>query len=123
MKPSQLASQLRRIAAAIDKSRNPDRNLVARDLKKVIAAVDGASAGSIIIHTHGDHEMYDVARSVSITSNMPFDSLTLPKGDVISIAKSLDDIKANMDMTNEALLDALFNAGLIDTDEDGNHIL
>ena len=50
MKPSQLASQLRRIAAAIDKSRNPDRNLVARDLKKVltdtkIAASDGTYAG------------------------------------------------------------------------------
>jgi len=43
MKPSQLASQLRRIAAAIDKSRNPDRTLVARDLKKVLASVRTAA--------------------------------------------------------------------------------
>ena len=47
MKPSQLAGQLRRIASAIDSSRNPDRSLVARDLKKVIAAVTKkATAGT-----------------------------------------------------------------------------
>jgi len=40
MKPSELASQLRRIASKIDKSRNPDRRLVARDLKKVLVSVD-----------------------------------------------------------------------------------
>jgi len=39
MKPSQLASQLRRIAAAIDNSKQPDRVLVARDLKKVLAVL------------------------------------------------------------------------------------
>jgi len=43
MKPSQLASQLRRIASAIDSSRNPDRRLVARDLKKVLASVSMAA--------------------------------------------------------------------------------
>jgi len=45
MKPSQLASQLRRIAAAIDNSRNPDRTLVARDLKKVLVAIRVSSSG------------------------------------------------------------------------------
>jgi hypothetical protein len=39
MKPSQLASQLRRIAAAIDNSKNPDRNLISRDLKKVLYTI------------------------------------------------------------------------------------
>ena len=43
MKPSQLASQLRRIAAAIDNSKNPDRTLVAKDLKKVLAAVSSGT--------------------------------------------------------------------------------
>jgi len=39
MKPSQLASQLRRIASKIDNSKQPDRSLVAQDLKKVLATV------------------------------------------------------------------------------------
>jgi len=39
MKPSQLASQLRRIASKIDSSKNPDRDLVARDLNRIIASV------------------------------------------------------------------------------------
>ena len=45
MKPSQLASQLRRIASKIDASSNPDRALVARDLKKILAAVGPAYSG------------------------------------------------------------------------------
>jgi len=36
MKPSQLASQLRRIASKIDASKQPSRKLVAKDLKKVL---------------------------------------------------------------------------------------
>jgi hypothetical protein len=39
MKPSQLASQLHRIASKIEASKNPDRTLVARDLKQILAAV------------------------------------------------------------------------------------
>jgi len=39
MKPSQVASYLRRIASAIEKSRKPDRLLVARDLRKLIAGI------------------------------------------------------------------------------------
>ena len=49
MKPSQLASQLRRIAAGIDRSKNPDRNLVARDLKKVLVAIDKIATGNSIV--------------------------------------------------------------------------
>jgi hypothetical protein len=41
MKPSELSSALRRIATAIDQSKKPDRRLVSRDLKKVLAAVSG----------------------------------------------------------------------------------
>ena len=39
MKPFQVAATLRGIASKIEASKNPDRNLVARDLKKVVAAV------------------------------------------------------------------------------------
>jgi len=46
MKPSQLASQLRRIASAIDNSQNPDRTLVARDLKKVLAGISRVASST-----------------------------------------------------------------------------
>jgi len=52
MKPSELANSLRRIAAAIDNSKSPDRTIVARDLKKVLAAVQinwHAMAGALFI--------------------------------------------------------------------------
>jgi len=39
MKPSQVAIALRRIAAGIQASKKPDRRLVVRDLKKIIAKV------------------------------------------------------------------------------------
>jgi len=39
MKPSQVAIALRRIASAIQASKNPDKNLVARDLKKIISKI------------------------------------------------------------------------------------
>jgi hypothetical protein len=39
MKPNQLVIVLRRIASNIERSKNPDRNLVARDLKKVVATL------------------------------------------------------------------------------------
>ena len=45
MKPSQLASQLRRIASKIEASKKPDRDLVARDLKRTLAAL-AAGAGT-----------------------------------------------------------------------------
>ncbi len=43
MKPSELSSTLRHIAAAIDKSKSPKRELVARDLKQVLAAIEDTS--------------------------------------------------------------------------------
>lgn len=43
MKPSEVSSILRRIASAIDKSKNPKRELVARDLKRVLAVLDETS--------------------------------------------------------------------------------
>lgn len=45
MKPSQVASTLRRIATAIEKSRKPDKNLVAKDLKRLISVFTGPVRG------------------------------------------------------------------------------
>lgn len=39
MTPSQLSERLRRIASAIDNSKNPDRALVAAELQKVVASM------------------------------------------------------------------------------------
>jgi hypothetical protein len=45
MKPSRLAAiNLRKIASAIDKSKNPNRDLVIQDLKKILAAVNESDA-------------------------------------------------------------------------------
>lgn len=41
MSPSELSASLRRIAAGIDKSKNPDRKLVAKDIKSLLASVEG----------------------------------------------------------------------------------
>ena len=40
MKPSDTSKSLRKIAAAINASKSPDRRLVARDLKKILASVE-----------------------------------------------------------------------------------
>lgn len=40
MTPSQMSSVLRRIAAKLDNSRNPDQNLVAAELQRVIVALE-----------------------------------------------------------------------------------
>lgn len=41
MKPMELSQQIRRIASAIESSKNPSRELVARDIRNLIAAVAG----------------------------------------------------------------------------------
>jgi hypothetical protein len=40
MKPSQMAQKLRQIASAIDNSKNPRRDLVAADLRRIVAVID-----------------------------------------------------------------------------------
>ena len=39
MKPSEVSGLLRRIAAAIDNSKSPDRRMIVADLKKVVAQI------------------------------------------------------------------------------------
>jgi hypothetical protein len=51
MKPSQLVATLRRIASNIERSKNPDRTLVARDLKKVVAALIETTVEGLVINS------------------------------------------------------------------------
>jgi len=44
MDPKQVSEQLVRIANGIDNSKSPDRRLVARDIKKVLAALSRTAA-------------------------------------------------------------------------------
>ena len=44
MTPSELSARLLHIASAIDASRNPDRNAVLRDLRRVVASFNGRVA-------------------------------------------------------------------------------
>ncbi len=44
MDPKQVSEQLVRIANGIDRSKNPDRRLVAQDIKKVLAALNRTAA-------------------------------------------------------------------------------
>lgn len=53
MKPSQLARSLRHIAAKIENSKKPRRDLVAKDLKRVIAAVEPQGGMQLIGNING----------------------------------------------------------------------
>jgi len=44
MKPSEVSAKLRQIASTIDNSKNPRRNLVAADLKRIVVAFGGPLA-------------------------------------------------------------------------------
>ena len=48
MKPSQLASQLRRIATAIDNSKNPDRSKVIGSIRRILAAVNSTEEEALM---------------------------------------------------------------------------
>jgi hypothetical protein len=48
-KPSQISQALRRIAAKIDNSKQPSKQLVARDLKQIIAAMTKTAAMQTVI--------------------------------------------------------------------------
>lgn len=45
MKPSQVSAYLRQIASKIDRSRRPDKSLVVRDLRKLVARVAAEPSG------------------------------------------------------------------------------
>jgi len=80
------------------------------------------SGNVIVLHVYGDNTYADVLPSqpgISLRNN--FSMINLPNGDTLYLAKSLDDLRANVEL-EEKELSALFNAGLVDTDDEGNYI-
>ena len=69
MKPNELVDVLRRMATAIDSSKNPDRNMVIEDLQKVLSTMSGqvepinpvtvSFDGSKVMQ--GDHSVFERA--------------------------------------------------------------
>lgn len=55
MKPSELANHLRRMASAIENSKNPSKELVLRDLKKTVFKV--AMDAKLIVKEFADDDM------------------------------------------------------------------
>lgn len=85
----------------------------------------GARGGKfIVIHrgTQGAHVTVTTTDEV-VPLNGTYGNVPLPNGDNVSFYASLDVIMDNEDMHDPTLLEALFNAGLVDTDDDGNYIL
>jgi hypothetical protein len=116
MKPSQTAQALRRIAANIQNSKNPDRNLVARDLKKILAAI----SGQIVIN------MYD---KIAIKTNDVRGQLKAWMADLINRgqeviglegeAVTLDNIDSQLANVEDDMLGEAFDSFLV-TDEEGS---
>jgi len=52
MKPGQISSQLRRIAASVDDSHSPDRALVVKDLKRVLVALENPESVEVFINVN-----------------------------------------------------------------------
>jgi hypothetical protein len=85
---------------------------------------DDHFVGSVIVmHIYGDDTYASVLPSVpGISLRNNFSMIDLPNGDIIYLAKTLDHLKANVELDRKEL-EALFNAGLIDADDEGNFII
>ena len=79
----------------------------------------GSFIGSVIVlHNYGDDTYADVLPSqpgISLRNN--FSQINLPNGDIVILAKTVHDLKINTKL-DEKDLEALFNAGLIDSDDE-----
>ena len=72
MKPSQVAIALRRIASGIQASMNPDKRLVARDLKKIIAEIAGMDMDELPFK--GDSEFEEVMIGIMFDQEIGLDN-------------------------------------------------
>ena len=68
MKPSQVVIALRRIAAGIQASKKPDRRLVVRDLKKIIAKVAllGLLKPYLLFTSHAGSAIWEIYGPINI---------------------------------------------------------
>jgi hypothetical protein len=56
MTPAQLSAQLRRIAAKIDSSRSPNKELVTKELRRVVATIDPKGQETELLQREQDEE-------------------------------------------------------------------
>jgi hypothetical protein len=74
MHPSQVSARLRQIAAKIEKSKNPRRDLVAKDIRRILAGLheqgDPDSSGYSLTCTLKDHETEVTEAAFSINGKM-----------------------------------------------------
>jgi hypothetical protein len=77
----------------------------------------------ILIHRSADYDTILVSSTDKIRpASGNYADVYLPNGDTITIAKDLDAIKANEDISNTDLLEALHEFGVIEMDDNGNYI-
>ena len=76
----------------------------------------------IIMHIYGDDTYADVLpKQPGISLRNNFSEIALPNGDRLYLAKTLDDLKSNVHLGRKEL-EALFNAGLVDIDDEGESL-
>jgi hypothetical protein len=72
----------------------------------------------IVLHVYGDDTYADaLPRQPGISLRNNFSVINLPNGDTIYLAKTIDDLKNNIKL-GEKEMEALFNAGLVDSDDE-----
>ena len=97
MKPSQIASKLRQIASAIDKSKNPRRDLVAAGINSILASIR-IGARLVLIKTE-EHPEGGAAGQFAYFEGTPTEE------EVSGVQKSLPEYDpANPQMTDEPQL-------------------
>lgn len=85
MKPSQLSNNLRRIAARIDNSKNPSRILVARELRRVLAAMDLGNPGEYMAKLTTYDEMNNASGMTSMEGNALYDHLDASQDNAVVV--------------------------------------
>jgi hypothetical protein len=113
MNPYEIATSLRHIAARIQNSKNPDRDLVIKDIRKVLVAMGAFEV--IVIHRYADNTFVDVTTTDQVIPNYGnYASINLPDGDTVSFSKGINAVKANENMEDDQLLEALYNVGILE---------
>lgn len=95
------------------------------DLQKVATRVaqTRVAANQVIVVFRNQAGDFAVTTTNAVTPSGPRADVHLPGGEVVSFYVSLDVLKQTEDMENKGLLEALFNRGLIETDDDGNFLV
>jgi len=117
MTPKQMSAKLRRFATSIDQSNSPDRNLVIKHLRRIIAEIQPQEAvmpngGAVVVQNCMDSSYYIAMETNQIIPSKDVDIWTLPNGDDLIVAKSVQDL-VNSTYYNAEVEQALREKGLI----------